>query len=102
MFPIPAAAEPLVCSIRCAFTRRTFDRFVLLMAGLIVTMGRRTVSHALRIIDPQLDGHWCNYHRLYSQARSMWKLGGDADPAGGRDAASGVSDHPGRRRHRRW
>lgn len=76
MFPIPAAAEPLVCSIRCAFTRRTFDRFVLLMAGLIVTMGRRTVSHALRIIDPQLDGHWCNYHRLYSQARfSMWKLG---------------------------
>jgi hypothetical protein len=76
MFPIPAAAEPLVDAFRCAFTRRTFERFILLMAGLIVTMGRRTVSHALRIIEPQLDGHWCNYHRLYSQARfSMWKLG---------------------------
>ena len=56
MFPIPAAAEPLVCSIRCAFTRRTFDRFVLLMAGLIVTMGpANNQRHALRIIDPQLD-----------------------------------------------
>jgi hypothetical protein len=76
MFPIPAAAEPLVDAIRSAFTRRTFDRFVLLMSGLIVTMGRRTVSRALLIIQPHQDGHWCNYHRLYSQAKySMWKLG---------------------------
>lgn len=76
MFPIPAAAEPLVDAIRVAFTRRTLERFVLLMSGLIVTMGRRTVSHALRIIEPQLNGHWCNYHRIWSQARfSMWKLG---------------------------
>ncbi len=75
MFPIPAAAEPLVCAIRSAFTRPTFDRFVLLMSGLIVTLGRRTVSHTLRIIEPQLNGHWCNYHRIYSNARfSMWKL----------------------------
>jgi hypothetical protein len=77
MFPVvPAAAEPLVRAIRCAFTcRRTFDRFVLLMSGLIVTMGRRTVSHALRIIAPYLQGHWCNYHRVYSQTRfSMWRL----------------------------
>jgi hypothetical protein len=75
MFPIPAAAEPLVASIRSAFTRPTFDRFVLLMSGLIVTMGRRTVSRALRLIEPELDGHWSNYHRIYSQARiSMWKL----------------------------
>jgi hypothetical protein len=76
MFPIPAAAEPLVDAIRSAFTRRTFDRFVLLMSGLIVTMGRRTVSRVLLIIQPHQDGHWCNYHRLYSQAKySMWKLG---------------------------
>jgi DDE superfamily endonuclease len=76
MFPIPAAAEPLVQAIRGAFTQPTFERFIALMSGLIVTMGRRTVSHALRIIEPQLDGHWCNYHRLYSWARfSMWKLG---------------------------
>ena len=76
MFPIPAAAEPLVDAIRSAFTRRTFDRFVLLMSGWIVTLGRRTVSHTLRVIEPHLNGHWCNYHRIWSKARfSMWKLG---------------------------
>ena len=77
MFPIPAAAEPLARSFEGAFTRPTFRRFVLLMTGLIVTIGRRTVSRALRVIGPLLgDGHWSNYHRLYSQARyRLWDLG---------------------------
>jgi hypothetical protein len=76
MFPIPAAAEPLVRSIRQSFTTPTFDRFITLMCGLIVTMGRRTVSRALLVMQPKLAGHWCNYHRLYSSARfSMWRLG---------------------------
>jgi len=75
MFRIPTAAEPLAESLRDVFTRPTFDRFLLLVCGVIVTMGRRTVSRALRVIEPHLDGHWCNYHRVYSQARfSMWKL----------------------------
>src|SRR6202043_3209254 len=77
MFPaIPAAAEPLVDSIRDLFTRPTLRRFVLLMSGLIVTMGRRTVSHVLVLIEPILHGHWSDYHRIYSAARfSMWGLG---------------------------
>jgi len=76
MIPIPAAAEPLVQAICGAFTEPTLQRFILLMSGLIVTMGRRTVSRALLLIAPHLQGHWCNYHRIYSQARySMWKLG---------------------------
>jgi hypothetical protein len=75
MFAMPIAARPLIQSIRGVFTRPTFGRFLILMCGLIVTMGRRTVSRALRVMEPQLRGHWCNYHRLYSQARfSMWKL----------------------------
>src|SRR5438132_13602450 len=76
MFPaVPAAAEPLVDAIRDAFTRPTLRRFVLLMAGLIVAMGRRTVSHALVMIEPLMGGHWSGYHRLYSAARfSMWEL----------------------------
>ena len=79
MFPaIPAAGEPLVDAIRDAFTRPTLRRFVLLMGALIVTMGRRTVSHALVPIAPLLRGHWSDYHRLYSAARfSMWELGGN-------------------------
>jgi len=76
MFPvIPAAAEPLVLTISDAFTKPTLRRFVLLMCGLIVTMGRRTVSHALVPITPWLDGHWSDYHRLYSAAKfSMWEV----------------------------
>src|ERR671923_269168 len=75
MFPIPVAAEPLVASVSVAFTEPTFRRFCLLMCGLIVAMGRRTVSHSLVWIEPMLQGHWSNYHRLFSQARfSMWSL----------------------------
>src|SRR5438046_6704143 len=76
MFPaIPAAAEPLVQAIGVAFTEPTFRRFCVLMCGLIVTIGRRTVSHALVAVRPALNGHWSNYHRLYSRARfSMWQL----------------------------
>jgi hypothetical protein len=75
MLVVPAAAQPLVESIRGVFTRPTLSRFLVLMSGLIVTMGRRTVSRALRVMEPHLQGHWCNYHRLYSQARfSMWRL----------------------------
>ena len=77
MFPIPAAAEPLVCALREArvFTVPTLQRFIALMVGLIVTMGRRTVSHALVAMGSLQDGHWSNYHRLYSAAKfSSWKL----------------------------
>ena len=76
MFPVvPAVAEPLVDSIRGVFARPTLRRFVLLMAGLIVTMGRRTISHVLVLIEPLMDGHWSDYHRLYSTARySMFEL----------------------------
>jgi DDE superfamily endonuclease len=77
MFRIPAAAEPLAGAIRSngVFTRPTFQRFSTLMIGLIVTMGRRTVSHALAVMGPMLQGHWSNYHRLYSSAKfSMWNL----------------------------
>jgi hypothetical protein len=77
MFRVPAAAEPLAEAFRGAFTTPTFERFIVLMTGLIVTIGRRTVSRALRVMEPVLgEGHWCNYHRIYSQARySMWELG---------------------------
>jgi hypothetical protein len=77
MFRIPLAAEPLTQAIRQAgvFTRPTFDRFMALMAGLIVTMGRRTVSHSLVAIGSIVRGHWSNYHRIYSQSKfSMWSL----------------------------
>ena len=75
--PIPQVAEPLVSEIRQShvFTRPTFNRFLVLMCGLIVTAGRRTVSRALKVMRPMLRGHWSDYHRLYSSARfSIWPL----------------------------
>jgi hypothetical protein len=75
MFRTPTAAESLLQAIGVAFTRPTWRRFCVLMCGLIVTLGRRTVSHSLVAVAPLLEGHWSNYHRLYSAARfSMWKL----------------------------
>jgi hypothetical protein len=69
------AAEPLAKAIAPAFTKPTLKRFLVLMTGLIVTMGRHTVSRALRVVWPHLDGHFTSYHRIYSQAKySMWKL----------------------------
>lgn len=75
--PIPQVAEPLVSDIRDShvFTRPTLDRFLVLVCGLIVTAGRRSVSRALKVMQPMLRGHWSDYHRLYSSARfSMWAL----------------------------
>lgn len=75
--PIPAAAEPIVQALRRekVFTQPTLKRFLVLMSGLIVTMGRRTVSRTLKAMQPRLKGHWSNYHRIYSSARySSWKL----------------------------
>jgi Transposase DDE domain len=75
--PIPQVAEPLVSEIRQSrvFTRPTFNRFLVLMCGLIVTAGRRSVSRALKVMEPTLGGHWSDYHRLYSSARfCAWDL----------------------------
>ena len=49
---VPAVAEPLVEAVRRArvFTRPTFPRFLLLMACVMVTMGRRTVRRALKVM----------------------------------------------------
>ena len=72
---LPPAAEPLLKAIAPAFTKPTFKRFLTLMTGMIITMGRRSVSRALRVVWPMMEGHFSNYHRLYSKAAfSMWKL----------------------------
>lgn len=77
MFQICSAAEPLFNAIVEAevFAEPTLPRFASLVIGLILSMGRHTVSHALVPIQPLLKGHWSNYHRLYSSAKfSFWLL----------------------------
>jgi hypothetical protein len=73
---LPAAAEPLMGLFRCAFTRPSFERFVVLCVGTIVTFGRRTVSRILWTLGRAAPGHASSYHRLLSRARwSLWRLG---------------------------
>jgi hypothetical protein len=75
MLCLPRAAEPLVRAFAPAFTRPSFERFVLLLVGAIVTSGRRTVSHLLWTVRALLDGHPSSYHRFFSAARwSPWPL----------------------------
>jgi hypothetical protein len=77
LFQASPAVEPLFDAIHQAgvFTSPTLFRFATLVIGLMVSMGRRTVSHSLVAIKPLLEGHWSNYHRLYSFSKfSMWRL----------------------------
>ena len=80
MFVLPPAAEPLIRSFAGAFTRPSFARFSLLLAGAIVTFGRRTVSRVLWTLGPAgataAAGHPSSFHRFFSHARwNPWPLG---------------------------
>jgi hypothetical protein len=58
-----------------AFTRPSFKRFVTLMAGAVLTTGRRTVSNLLRTVRGLAPGHPSSYHRVFSRRRwSTWTL----------------------------
>ena len=69
MLALPRAAEPLIAAFAPAFTRPSFERFVVLLVGAILTVGRRTVSRLLWTLGPLAHGHPSSYHRLLSRAR---------------------------------
>ena len=75
MLRVPAALEPLLSSFSVAFTRPTFQRFLVLTLAAIVTPGRRTVAGLLRSAGPVARGHFSGYHRVFSAARwSTWAV----------------------------
>jgi len=75
MFCLPAAAEPLINRFSIAFTPRTFQRVLLLMVGSILSLGRHTVTGMLWTARSLSQGHFSDYHRVFSRARwSMWPL----------------------------
>jgi hypothetical protein len=60
---------------RPAFSRPTYQRFLILMLAAILTTGRRTVTTLLRIVRYQAQGHASSSHRVLSQRRwSTWAL----------------------------
>ena len=72
MISLPSAAEPLLMSLSVAFTEPTFQRFLLLCVGAILTMGRRTITSLLWTMRTMVRGHPSSYHRVFS--RAVWSL----------------------------
>jgi DDE superfamily endonuclease len=50
------------------FTRPTWANLLLLLAGVILAPGRRTVTAALRILGRDRDHNFCTFHRILNRA----------------------------------
>ena len=50
------------------FTRPTWPNVLLLLAGVILTPGRRTIAAALRILGLERDPKFCTFHRILNRA----------------------------------
>ena len=69
-------ADALLQAFAAAFTRPTYERFVVLLLAAILTTGCRTVLNLLRTVDALAPGHPSSYHRVFSRRRcSLWRLG---------------------------
>jgi hypothetical protein len=74
MLSLPKEAQFLE-QFRPAFCVPTYQRFVVLCVGAIVTMGRRSVSRILWSVRCLMSGHASSYHRFFCSARwSLWPL----------------------------
>jgi len=74
--PIRRVADALLRAFAAAFTRPTYERFVVLLLAAVLTTGCRTVLNLLRTLDALAPGHPSSYHRVFSRRRcSLWRLG---------------------------
>jgi hypothetical protein len=68
--------DTLLQAFRAAFTRPTYERFVILLLAAILTTGCRTILNLLRTVAALAPGHPSSYHRVFSRRRcSLWHLG---------------------------
>ena len=66
---LPPEAGPLPDAFAPLFTQPTFNRFVTLLAGVLLTPGRRTVANRLRTLGSLAPGHRTSSQRVLSAAR---------------------------------
>lgn len=72
---LPSSVEPTFLKFSHAFTQPTAARMGILMVGMILSLGRHTVTAALRMMGSLAPGHFSTYHRLFSRASwSTWTL----------------------------
>ncbi len=78
---LPSSVEPTFLKLSDAFTRPTAARMTLLMVGMILCLGRHTVTAALRMVGSLAPGHYSSYHRpLVSRLRADAALYAPAPP----------------------
>lgn len=65
---LPPEAHPLVQVLALHFTNPTYQRFVTLLVGAVLTTGRRTVANLLRTLRHLAPGHPTGYRRVLSRA----------------------------------
>src|SRR5215471_4211256 len=66
--PLPARFLSVLAGFADLFTRPPWPNVLVLLAGVILTPGRRTVSAALRILGRERDPCFGTFHRILSRA----------------------------------
>jgi hypothetical protein len=66
--PLPERFLSRLAGFADLFTRPTWSNVVVLLAGVILAPGRRTVTAALRILGRDRDPDFCTFHRVLNRA----------------------------------
>jgi hypothetical protein len=66
--PLPPRFLCYLAGFADLFTRPTWSHVLVLLAGVILAPGRRTVTAALRILGREHDPDFCTFHRILNRA----------------------------------
>src|SRR5215475_13792835 len=66
--PLPPRFVSLLAGFLDLFTRPTWPNVLVLLAGVVLAPGRRTVTTALRILGRDGDPDFCTFHRILNRA----------------------------------
>ena len=66
---VPPALIPFMAVFRVFFTAPVWDHVLVLVAGVILAPGKRTVSAALRVMGLGSEAGFARYHHVLSEAR---------------------------------
>lgn len=66
--PLPERLLSRLAGFADLFTRPTWSNVIVLLAGVILAPGRRTVTTALRILGRDRDPDFCTFHRILNRA----------------------------------
>src|SRR5580700_1775418 len=66
--PLPPRLVSRLAGFADLFTRPTWSNVLVLLAGVILAPGRRTVTAALRILGRDRDPDFCTFHRVLNRA----------------------------------